>query len=66
MQVSWDAVMDRLDEISVWQWFALIVRDGNQWHCAEARIKGLEVLQILPTVEGSQGSSFESTPNVQK
>jgi len=57
MQVSRDAVVDRLDEIGVRQWFALIVRDGNQRHCAEARIKGLEILQILPTVEGSQGSS---------
>src|ERR1700685_482170 len=49
--------MDRRNKIGVRQWFALVVRDGNQWHFAEATIEGLEIPQILPAVQRGQGPS---------
>jgi hypothetical protein len=33
--------------------------DGNQWHFAEAGIKGLEICQILPAMKRSQSPSGE-------
>src|SRR6202451_2019721 len=47
--------MDRRNKIGVRQWFALVVRDGNQWHFAKAAIKGLEIPQILSAVQRGQG-----------
>ena len=59
MQVGRNAVVDRRNKIGVRQWFALVVGDGNQWHFAEAGIKGLEVPQILPAVKRGQGPSCQ-------
>src|ERR1700723_2526514 len=33
--------------------------DGNQWHFAEAGIKGLEICQILPAMKRSQSPSSQ-------
>ena len=33
--------------------------DGNQWHFAEAGIKGLEICQILPAVKRGQSPSSQ-------
>ena len=59
MQVGRNAVVDRRNKIGVRQWFALVVGDGNQWHFAEAGIKGLEICQILPAVKRSQSPSCQ-------
>src|ERR1700684_2310786 len=50
-----DAMMDGRDKIGVRQRFALVIRNGNQWHFAEPGIKRLEIPQILAAVKGSQG-----------
>src|ERR1700733_13769666 len=55
MQTSRDAMMDGRNKIGVRQWFAVVVRNGNQRHFAEPGIKPLEIPQILPAVKRSQG-----------
>ena len=59
MQVSRNAVVDRRNKIGLWQWFALVVGDRDQWHFAEAGIKGFEIPQILPAVKRGQGPSCQ-------
>jgi hypothetical protein len=60
MQVGRNAVVYRRSIICQRQWFALVGRDRNQRHFAEAGIKGLEICQILPAVKRSQ------SPNCQR
>ena len=54
-----NAVVYRCNKIGVRQWFTLIVGNGNQWHFAKATIEGLEIAQILPAVQRSQGPSCQ-------
>ena len=59
VQISRNAVVDRRHEFGVGQCFALVVRDSNQRHFAEARVEGPEVPQILSTVECGQGPTSQ-------
>ena len=52
-------MVDRRNKVGVRQGLTLIGGDGNEWHLAEAEIKGFEIAQILPAMKCSQGPSLQ-------